>query len=308
MKIFLTAAVFLLTAAVLSGELLRPLPEQAEYDHDKAQLGKRLFFDTRLSQDDTISCAFCHDLSRGGVDRLPVSIGIQGREGSMNAPTVLNARYNLAQFWDGSALTLKEQALKPMITPHEMGNTHTNIVRKLSMDSDYLEAFTTLYPDGITIDNVADAIAEFEKALVTPSPFDDYLQGDETAITQQAKQGHMLFFAKGCISCHNGINIGGNLYQKFGVFREYISDQAGRFDVTREERDRYFFKVPTLRNVALTMPYFHDGSVQTLEEAVSVMAEYQLGRSLQEQEVAQIIAFLESLTGELPAIAQEQAR
>lgn len=289
-----------------SSELIKPLPLDVVYDRGKAQLGKRLYNDPLLSRDGTVSCASCHILDSGGDDNLKFSFGIRGQEGEINAPTVLNSRYNFSQFWNGRAKDLKEQASGPVENPVEMGNTFTNLVETLDKKQHYRKAFGKIYSDGITKDNIVDAIAEFEKALVTPNaPFDRYLRGDDNAISDAQKEGYALFQRKGCIACHNGINVGGNLYQRFGIFEHYESKSKGRFEVTGKEDDLYYFKVPSLRNIALTSPYFHDGSIEKLEDAVMKMAQHQLGRKLQKDEVEKIVLFLKSLTGETPAILRE---
>lgn len=303
MRLFFLSLIFFFS--LFADGFIQPIPAESDYDPAKAELGKSLYFDPALSADGTISCANCHQPTLYGTDNLRFSIGIQGQTGTINAPSVFNSRYNLAQFWDGRAKTLQEQAKAPMVNPVEMGNTHDQVISTLKKNLTYQQTFKTLYPKkGITIDTVADAITEFEKALTTPnSPFDRYLRGDQDAISSEAKEGYELFKAKGCISCHNGINIGGNLYQKFGIFKEYNTTNLGRFNVTQKEYDKYFFKVPSLRNVEKTAPYFHEGDVKTLNEAVKMMGEFQLGRLLKPDEIDKIVAFLQSLTGEIPEIA-----
>lgn len=303
MRLFFLSLIFFFP--LFADGFIQPIPAESDYDPAKAELGKSLYFDPALSADGTISCANCHQPTLYGTDNLRFSIGIQGQTGTINAPSVFNSRYNLAQFWDGRAKTLQEQAKAPMVNPVEMGNTHDQVISTLKKNLTYQQTFKTLYPKkGITIDTVADAITEFEKALTTPnSPFDRYLRGDQDAISSEAKEGYELFKAKGCISCHNGINIGGNLYQKFGIFKEYNTTNLGRFNVTQKEYDKYFFKVPSLRNVEKTAPYFHEGDVKTLNEAVKMMGEFQLGRLLKPDEIDKIVAFLQSLTGEIPEIA-----
>lgn len=291
----------ILPVALLSIEPIKPLPLDITVDMKKARLGKQLFLDPILSKDATISCASCHDLDNGGDDGLKHSFGIKGQEGIINAPTVLNARYNFRQFWDGRAKDLYEQSEGPITNPIEMGNDFKSLIATLKA-THYKDDFETIYSDGITKRNVLDAIAEFEKTLVTPNaPFDRYLRGEKDAISAKAQEGYALFRSKGCIACHHGMNVGGNLYNKFGVMESTQSADLGRFNVTHDERDKYFFKVPSLRNVALTAPYFHDGRSEDLTDAVKVMARYQLGRSLSDDEVAKIVAFLHSLSGELPA-------
>ncbi|WP_151899385.1 cytochrome-c peroxidase [Sulfurimonas hydrogeniphila] len=288
--------VTLLTA----NEPITPLPQSVQVNQAKAKLGQVLFFDPILSHDNTISCASCHDLHNGGDDGLKFSFGIQGQEGSVNAPTVYNAVFNFRQFWDGRAKNLQEQAIGPIENPVEMGSSFEEIIPKLKK-SKYKKLFDAIYNDGITKNNITDAIAEYEKTLITPnSRFDRYLRGDKSALTQKEKEGYELFKSKGCVSCHHGENIGGNLYNKFGIFNESNSEWLGRYNITHKERDKYFFKVPSLRNIARTAPYFHDGRTYDLKKAVEIMSQYQLGRHITKEEIAKITAFLQSLNGELP--------
>ena len=271
-----------------------------EVDSKKVELGKFLFFDTILSSDNTISCASCHDLENGGDDGLKFSFGIDAKEGDINSPTVYNAVYNFRQFWNGRAKNLAHQAVGPVENPIEMGNNFEKLITTLNKTS-YKKQFKDIYEDGITKQNIADAIAEFEKTLITlNSPFDKYLKGDESAITQKEKNGYKLFKEKGCIACHHGINVGGNLYNKFGVMQSVDSNRLGRYEVTQKEEDKYYFKVPSLRNIEKTAPYLHDGRYDNLEETVKFMAKYQLGRILDKKEIENIILFLRSLTGEIP--------
>jgi len=281
------------------------LPDHIRVDSAKAALGKRLFFDTLLSKDNTISCATCHDLSSGGDDGLRYSFGIGGAKGTINAPTVYNAVFNFRQFWDGRAADLKSQVFGPIQNPVEMGETFDHLVEKLKRNSTYRRLFGAVYEEGITKENLADAIAEYEKTLITPNaPFDRYLKGDKDAISDEAKEGYRLFQRKGCIICHNGVNIGGNLYNKFGIYKDANSSTLGRYSVTHREEDKYVFKVPSLRNVALTAPYMHDGRFETLQDAVAFMTQYQLGRYMEPDEISAIVAFLKTLTGKSPATAK----
>ncbi|NWF66908.1 MAG: c-type cytochrome, partial [Campylobacterales bacterium] len=262
-----------------------------------------LFFEPKLSLDGTISCANCHNLEKGGDDNLQFSIGINGSVGAINAPTVYNSIYNFRQFWNGRAKNLYEQAVGPIENPIEMNNSFKNVIEFLKNEDKYKNKFLKLYKDGVTKDNIVDSIVEFEKSLVTlDAPFDLYLKGDSKAIDINAQKGYELFLSKGCISCHNGINIGGNLYQKFGVVNDKKSENFGRYEITKNERHRYFFKVPTLRNIELTYPYFHDGSVNSLYESIDIMAKYQLGIALKNEEIELIIAFLKTLTGKKPTL------
>lgn len=287
--------------SLVSGvELILPIPQSIDVDSAKASLGKDLFFDTRLSKNNTISCATCHQLENGGDDNMPVSIGINGYKGTINAPTVYNAVFNFRQFWDGRAKDLEEQATAPIENPVEMGHDMAALVNSLE-SSEYKQKFANIYADGITPKNIANAIAEYEKTLITPNaPFDLFLKGYENALTLEQKEGYELFKTKGCIACHHGVNIGGNSYNKFGIFQESNVSDFGRFNVTHKERDKYYFKVPSLRNVEYTAPYFHDGRTADLKEAVLIMAQYQLGRKITDEEANKITAFLRSLSGEIP--------
>ncbi len=282
--------------------LFKPLPKTVKADPKKAQLGRLLYHDPILSKDNSVSCATCHPLINYGVDGLPKSFGVNGTVGKRNAPTVWNAVYNFSQAWDGAVKDLKEQALEPILNPLEMNEKLERIVEKLTNDKTYKQHFEDLYDDGVTISNVADAIAQFTKTLITPdSRFDQYLRGDKTALTSQEKEGLRLFKSKGCVACHNGINIGGTLYQKIGIFGDIPSGSKdlGRYNVTKKEFDKHYFKVPSLRNIEKTAPYFHDGSVATLKEAVEVMVDVQLGRELEDDEVEKIVLFLKTLTGKI---------
>ena len=283
---------------------LQPLPKTVDVDARKVALGDKLFHDKRLSADDTLSCASCHGLDKGGTDQAPVSTGVGGQKGPINSPTVYNAAYGLAQFWDGRAADLFEQAGGPVNNPMEMGSNWPQAIGKLSQDADFVAAFTAVYPDGLNDVNLRDAIAEFERSLVTPnSPFDRFLLGEADALTAQQKAGYERFVAMGCGTCHVGRAIGGQSFERMGGEREYFTGEvrevdAGRFNVTKDERDRHRFKVPTLRNVAVTFPYFHDASAADLAAAVRTMAGVQTDQDLGDTEVAELVAFLESLTGE----------
>jgi len=284
-------------------ELITPIPQIAIYDHQKATLGKKLFFDPRLSKNNTISCASCHDLENGGDNNLPVSFGIDGKTGTRNAPTVFNAVYNSSQLWDGSAKDLATQAKGPIHNPVEMGSNFNEIIQKLSKDKEYKALFSKIYKEGITPFAITDAIAEFEKALITPnSRFDKYLRGDKTALSKDELDGYRLFKTYGCVSCHNGVNIGGNLVQKIGAVKDFKNSDFGLYNITKKEEDRNYFKVPSLRNVALTAPYFHDGRVSTLESAVGLMMKHQVGFVLEDKAFENVIKFLKTLTGEKPKI------
>ncbi|MCP4267940.1 MAG: cytochrome-c peroxidase [Candidatus Brocadiaceae bacterium] len=295
-----------------SDEPIQPIPISFDNDSAKVELGKKLFFEPRLSKSGWIACNSCHNLSTGGTDNLPTSIGHKWFFGPINSPTVLNARFNMSQFWDGRAKDLKEQAGGPIANPIEMGSNHELAVSVLQSIPEYAQWFSDIYGSGdmyddreITIDQVTDAIAAFEERLTTPnSRFDYWLKGYDDYISKSEKEGYSLFKDKGCISCHNGAGVGGNSYQKFGITKPYDKDThtLGRYNVTKEEKDKYVFKVPLLRNIELTAPYLHDASTRSLNEAVNIMAEYQLGLTLTEDETSKLVAFLRTLTGEQPSI------
>ena len=287
-------------------EPLQPLPTRVDEDPRKTELGRRLFLDPRLSGDGTVSCANCHPLQRAGVDGLPRSVGIGGAVGKINAPTVYNSRYNFVQFWDGRAASLEAQIDGPLQSPIEMGSSWPEVIGKLNSDPWYRNAFTRIYGGEATPQAVRDAIATFERALVTPnSRFDRYLRGERDMLTDRERRGYALFKSYGCASCHQGWAVGGNMFEKMGLMGDYFADRGdvtradqGRFNLTGVEEDRYEFKVPSLRNVALTAPYFHDGSAPALAQAVDEMARYQLGRPLSHEDRNAIVAFLRTLTGE----------
>ena len=296
-------------ASSAANEPIRPIPLEIELDQRKVSLGNALFHDKRLSHDNTIACASCHDLKKGGTDRQQYSTGINSSVGGINSPTVYNTGFNFRQFWNGRAETLEQQAEGPIHNPIEMGSNWDEVINKLNKDANYPAKFKEIYgKEGIQPDSIVDAIATFERSLSTPnSRFDQYLRGNEDAITENEKHGYKLFKSYGCISCHQGVNVGGNMFQKFGVMKDYFKTRGninkedfGRFNVTGNEYDKFTFKVPSLRLVSLTPPYFHDGSAKTLRDAVDVMFEYQLGRSGSDEDKNSIIAFLKSLVGEMP--------
>jgi len=290
----------------LKDEPIEPIPQTIVLDARKVALGEMLFNDPRLSRDDTVACVSCHDLSTGGTDQLSRSVGVGGALGDVNAPTVFNSGLNFVQFWDGRAATLEDQIEGPIHNPKEQASNWHEILTKLGQDPDTESAFKRIYGDGIQSANVKDSIATYERSLITPnSRFDRFLRGDDGAITDEEKAGYELFKSYRCVACHQGVNIGGNMFVKIGILGDYVADRGGvtkaddgRFNVTGRERDRQVFKVPSLRNVALTAPYFHDGSTKTLEEAVKVMAKYQLGRPIFKDDLKRIVAFLRTLTGE----------
>ena len=293
--------IFLLFFALtLFAEPITPIPLHVDdIDKQKAKLGKELFFDPILSKDGTIACVSCHVIDDGGDDNLKFSFGIGGQKGNINSPTVLNARYNIAQFWDGRAKDLKEQVKGPIENPVEMGNSFSNLIKTLKKTS-YKDKFASIYSDGITKENIADAIAEYEKTLITPnSSFDKFLRGDKTAISNKAKKGYELFKSKGCIACHNGINIGSNLYAKVGLFKDVNVTGNGRYNATKDIEDKNILKVPTLRNIAKTAPYMHDGVYDNLKDTVRTMVDIQLGGIIDDDELESIVEFLKTLDGEV---------
>lgn len=287
-------------------EPIRPVPTEAMVDARKAALGERLFHDKRLSGDGSVACASCHALDHGGADSQAKSRGVRGAQGVVNAPTVFNSVFNFRQFWDGRAESLEVQVVEPVLNPLEMGSNWADVVARLSQDPAVVAAFKESYGDGLRAANVQNALAVFVRSLVTPNArFDKYLRGDANALTPEEVLGYQLFKSYGCVSCHQGVNVGGNMFQQFGVMGDYFASRGhmvladlGRYNVTGKEADKHVFKVPSLRNVALTAPYFHDGSARTLGEALDVMFKYQLGRSAPRQDKEHIIKFLHTLTGE----------
>ncbi len=289
-----------------ANEPIEPVKPVANINLALSELGKKLFFDPRLSMSGFISCNSCHNLSMGGSDNLKTSIGHKWQQGPINSPTVLNSSLSLAQFWDGRAADLKEQAGGPIANPGEMASSHTLAVDVVASIPGYVKDFQLVFGDDseVNIDRITDAIAEFEKTLVTPNaPFDRWLLGDKNAISQNQLEGYQLFKSSGCVACHNGEAIGGNSFQKMGVIEPYQTNNKveGRVAVTGKDADRFMFKVPTLRNVELTYPYFHDGQAETLSEAVDIMGRLQLGRKFTETENDKIVAFLKALTGDQPS-------
>ncbi len=303
--ISLTATAYVQAARL--GEPAQPITPAKEINLALSELGKKLYFDPRLSKSGFISCNSCHNLSMGGTDNLKTSIGHGWQQGPINAPTVLNSSLNIAQFWDGRAADLKEQAGGPIANPGEMAFTHELAIETLEGIPGYLKEFELVFGTAdIDIDKVADAIAEFEKTLVTPnSSFDLWLLGDDDALSAKELKGYQLFKASGCIACHNGPALGGTSFQKMGLVEPYQTDNPaeGIAGLTGVDADRFRFKVPTLRNIELTYPYFHDGEAETLAEAIDVMGRLQLGRQFKEEEVDLLIAFLKSLTGDQPSFS-----
>ena len=291
-----------------AGEPVRPIDEYVAYDPAKAALGFDLYHDKRLSVDNTVACASCHDLATAGVDNHQYSHGVNDLLGGVNAPTVYNAVYNFVQFWDGRAATLAAQAAGPPLNPVEMASpSFESIVEKLNADKAFVKSFKAVYPEGISEATITDAIEHFERTLITPnSRFDKWLRGDDAAITAEEFEGYELFKKYDCATCHAGKNLGGLSYELMGLRKHYFEarglemteEDNGRYKETKQERDRHRFKVPGLRNVEHTWPYYHDGTRETLEDAVRDMGTYQSGVELTDEETAKITAFLKTLTGE----------
>lgn len=286
-------------------EPIQPIPLMLALDQNKVSLGKQLFEDVRLSKDNQVSCLSCHSFSTGGADRTLHEVEGKGF-GSINTQTVFNSGFNFRLNWNGKFEKLVDQIDSLVQNPNVMGSNWEEVVNKLRSSPEYVQAFARIYSDGLISLNIKDAIATYEQSLYTPnSRFDQFLQGDKQALTAAEQEGYRIFKNYGCVSCHQGVNVGGNIFQRFGVIGDYFADRGnitkadlGRFNVTEDEADRYVFRVPSLRNVALTPPYFHDGSAQTLEQAISVMAKYQLGRPLSKQQTKLIAQFLNTLSGE----------
>ncbi len=301
--------------------LFKPLPDTAhvdDYPHSKArrELGKALFFETRVSTDGRMSCAACHNPAYHGADSLALSVGLNGKKLPRNAPTVFNTPLLIAQHYGGNRVSVEEQAMKALLSPLAYGNTSYAEAEAKLEKLGYEKKFQAAFPNeakAISAENWATAIGAFERTLLTPAPFDKYLKGDQNAISKEAKLGLEKFISTGCAGCHNGATVGGQSYQKFGIVEDYWlatgskemellqGRDKGKFHDTKKPEDTYIFKVPQLRNVAMTPPYFHDGSVARLEDAVRVMARVQLGQKLNDSDVAHIVAFLHTLTGEVPA-------
>jgi cytochrome c peroxidase len=293
--------------AVAAAETLEPIEaivQTAVADPGRTALGERLFRDVRLSHNNAQSCASCHPLERGGMDGRARAITPGGTQSARNTPTIFNVALNASLNWDGAANVLEAHAEKVLLSPNVMNATWAEVLAKLNVDNAYVSAFGTTYQQRPSQANVLDALATFERSLITPNArFDRYLRGERSALTAAEQRGYELFKSYGCVACHQGMNIGGNLFQKFGVFEEPAAlakavVDLGRFRVTKIDRDRGVFRVPSLRNVAVTGPYFHDGRAATLEEAVDTMANVQLGRKLSLEEIGLIVQFLHSLTGE----------
>lgn len=294
-----------------SKALFKPLPAQFDskdnpVTKEKVELGRQLYFEKRLSKNQELACNSCHQLAKYGVDGEPTSPGHKGQRGDRNSPTVFNAGNHVAQFWDGRAATLEDQAKGPVLNPGEMAMpSEAHVVKTIKSIPGYEAMFKKAFPadkDPITYDNIARAIGAFERTLATPSRFDKFLGGDEKALSADEKKGLEAYLSAGCTACHMGEGLGGGMYQKLGLVKPVpgLKDE-GRAKVTKSEAEKFFFKVPSLRNVEKTAPYLHDGSKKTLEETIAFMGEYQLGKQLKKEEVASISTFLKALTGEVPA-------
>lgn len=281
-------------------------PRTGDLTEEKVTLGRMLYYEPRLSRSQGISCNSCHMLDKYGVDNEPTSDGHKGKKGNRNSPTVYNAAGHFVQFWDGRAEDVEAQAKGPVTNPVEMAmSSEKDVIAVLNSMQGYVQAFKKAFPgakDPVTFDNMASAIGAFERKLVTPARWDKFLRGDQAALTPEEKAGFNTFIAAGCQTCHAGAYLGGNLYQKLGVMEPY-PDQSdmGRYEVTKSEGDKMVFKVPSLRNIEKTGPYFHNGKVSRLDETVAQMGEYQLGRRLNDAEVKSIVTWLHALTGEIPA-------
>ena len=272
----------------------------------KVALGKKLFTETRFSQDLTISCNSCHKLDTYGVDNEPTSLGHNGQRGTRNSPSVYNAATHIAQFWDGRAKDVEEQALGPILNPVEMAmGSDSEVLERIKADKEYQAMFKAAFPgesNPLTFKSIGKAIGAFERTLLTPGRFDEYLKGDDKALTAEELKGLETFRDVGCVTCHNGVAVGGGMYQKIGLVKPYPTKDLGRYEFTKNEADKYFFKVPSLRNIEKTAPYFHDGSIATLEQAVDLMAQHQLGKTLTSDQVKSIVTFLRALTSPLPQL------
>jgi len=311
-RIILTIAGMIGAMGALAAPLdepIQPVPLTLKQDPARAEIGRLLFQDARLSANGRVSCASCHDARKGGSDGRARSSGFNGGLTDVNAPTVLNAALNFRQFWNGRADTLEAQIDLVVQNPVEMGSAWADVVQKVQQDAKYKSAFGAAYKDGVTKANIQNAIATFERTLITPNArFDKFLRGDVNAISAAEKIGYAKFKQYGCVACHQGVNVGGNMFQKFGVMGDYFAKRGnptqadlGRYLVTGLDSDRHVFKVPSLRNVALTAPYFHDASAKTLEDAVAIMFKYQIGRVASQEDRDAIVSFLNTLTGEVEA-------
>ncbi|MDR2690167.1 MAG: cytochrome B6 [Azoarcus sp.] len=289
----------------MSHEPIKPLPPNPALDPVKVELGRELFNDPRFSDDGKVSCASCHVVQQGGADAgKRFSVGVRGQGGEVNAPSVLTSAYNFRQFWDGRSASLEDQITHVLANPLEFASSWDEVIERLSRDAQFVARLQAAYGEKPSQRNLSDAIAVYQRSLPEASRFDHYLRGDIGAITAEERTGYEKFKSYGCVACHQGVNVGGNMFQRLGALGNYFADRGtpetridqGRFNVTGREMDRYVFKVPSLRNVALTAPYFHDGSAATLEDAVQVMFKYQLGRNAPDEDKGLIVKFLRTLT------------
>ena len=298
----------------------KPLPDLAEmqkvrpFTEEQVKLGQQLWYENRLSKGNTVSCNSCHNLATAGVDNMPTSAGHKSQFGARNSPTALNAALLGSQFWDGRAADVEEQAGGPLLNPVEMANaTEADAAAKIAGIPEYQEKFKAAFPEdgAVSFKNITTALGAFERTLLTPTRWDDYLKGNVSALSEQERKGVRAFMDNGCIACHNGVNLGGTMFQKFGLvdgpYWKHIDDpkhDKGRADVTKKAEDEFFFRVPGLRNVERTYPYFHNGSVWELDKAVNIMAKAQLGKTLAPEDTENIVAFLKALSGNVPESAR----
>jgi cytochrome c peroxidase len=311
-RLLALAGAFVLTAAHGQAlEPLKPLPPAPQFDARKVDLGRRLFQDPRLARDNSVACISCHSFQHGGADPRPRSVGAGGALGAVNSPSIFNVAHNFRQLWNGGTRSLEDQIDNVLANPKVFDSSWPQALGKLRADTALVSAFAEAYPQGLDRASARDALATYERSLLTPSRFDRYLRGDGLAISMEEKKGYDLFKRYGCVACHQGVNVGGNMLQKFGALGDYFQarEAAGRkigeadrglYNVTKRPEDLHVFKVPSLRNVALTAPYFHDASAATLEEAVDVMFRVQLGRPAPGADKALIVKFLRTLSGEAP--------
>ena len=298
----------------------KPLPDLAEmqkvrpFTEEQVKLGQQLWYENRLSKGNTVSCNSCHNLATAGVDNMPTSAGHKSQFGARNSPTALNAALLGSQFWDGRAADVEEQAGGPLLNPVEMANaSEADAAAKIAGIPEYQEKFKAAFPEdgAVSFKNITTALGAFERTLLTPTRWDDYLKGNVSALSEQERKGVRAFMDNGCIACHNGVNLGGTMFQKFGLvdgpYWKHIDDpkhDKGRADVTKKAEDEFFFRVPGLRNVERTYPYFHNGSVWELDKAVNIMAKAQLGKTLAPEDTENIVAFLKALSGNVPESAR----
>ncbi len=293
------------TAMEMGAEPILPLPQSVSLNPDKVALGEMLFHDARVARNDAMACVSCHNLMRGGDADVALAMGSQGERDPVNAPTVFNVGFNAWITWRGAFRTLEEHTDAEIQNPNHANMTWPELTTKLGGIPDYVKRFRSAYGNGITRENIIDAIVAYERSLITPnSRFDRWVKGEKAVLSDQEREGYTLFKSYGCIACHQGINVGGNVFQRLGVFKDYFRERRatpadlGRFNVTKRKEDRHVFRVPSLRNVAVTAPYFHDGSVLTLGDAITKMGRMQLGREIPPRDNAAIAAFLRTLTGE----------